>query len=135
AVPPTRRLADAPLGRAFALVGRAVRVAAFRRGGWSLGDPDHGRPQQAVVQHITGLQYLDDRARRDIAAFSLEDRLVKIVVEALTLWVDALQPVPLERVEQLALGRHEAFQKAAHSLIADLAFRQAFERPAQIVDR
>ena len=46
--------------RALQRLGR-VRRAGLRR---LLRDPDHGRAQQAVVQHITGLQDLDDRAGR-----------------------------------------------------------------------
>ena len=51
------------------------RPGQFRR---RFGDADHGGTQQAVVQHVAGLQHLDDRAGRYIGAFGLEDRLMEI---------------------------------------------------------
>src|SRR5437763_6180626 len=71
-------------GGALAVLGRLRR---------RLGDTDHRRTQQPVMQHIARLQHLDDGTGRHVGAFRLEDRLMEIVVEPLALRVDAPQPV------------------------------------------
>src|SRR5207244_666593 len=101
----------------------------------ALGDGDHRRPQQPVVQDIARLQDLDDHAGFGAGAFHLEDRLVEVVVEALAFRVDALQPVALEGGQQFALGRRDTFEQAFRARVQDLRFRHAVERAAQIVDR
>src|SRR5439155_10188744 len=108
-------------GRRWKPVGFANNDSAgIGRLGAALGDPDHCRPQQAVVQHITGLQHLDDRAAGLARPLSLEDRLMKIVVEALALRIDALDAVPLEGAQQLAFGRRDPGQKTPRALIPGL---------------
>src|SRR6516164_7012680 len=79
--------------------GRVRRLWSF------LGDADHCRPQQPVVQDITGLQHLDDNPAGLSGSFGLEDRLMQIVVKTLTVRIDAPEAVPLEYRKQLALGR------------------------------
>src|SRR6516165_4548883 len=50
--------------RALDRRGRASRARRLGRVASLLGDPDHRRAQQSVVDAIAGLQYLDDRAGR-----------------------------------------------------------------------
>ena len=82
------------------------------------------------MQHIAGLQHLDNRAAGLIRPLGLEDRLMEIVVEALAYWIDAPDAVPLENPQQLALGRRDPSEEAAHKLIFDVCLRQAIKCPA-----
>ena len=97
------RLAALPISLHNSLLRRCLietessrRVSLPTASSAALGDADHRRPQQAVMQHIAGLQHLDDGAARLVRPLGLEDRLVEIVVEALALRIDALDPVALE---------------------------------------
>ena len=48
-----------------------------------LRDADEGGPEQAVLHHITGLHFLDDRAGLRLIARDLDHRLVAVRVERL----------------------------------------------------
>jgi hypothetical protein len=104
------------------LVEAALSPASIRASRlWAtFGDADHGGPQQPVVQHITRLQDLDYSAARLVRPISLEDRLVEVVVEGLTLRVETLDSVSFEGRKELALCRRDTFQQAAGPLVSDL---------------
>src|SRR6516164_11496339 len=92
---------------------RASGFGRVRRLWGLLGDPNHCRPQQTVVQHVTGLQHLDDDTAGLAGPLGLEDRLMQIVVETLALRIDAPEAMPLEYRKQLALGRLDTGDEAA----------------------
>src|SRR6266568_2111427 len=85
------------------------------------------------MEHVAGLQHLDDRAAGLIGPLGLEDRLVKIMVERLAFRIDAADTVTLEDTQELALGGRDPGEEAARSFVLDLRFRQALERPSEIV--
>src|SRR5262249_30989253 len=112
-----------PLQRVGASVRAAshlIRAGRLGRRRLTLGNPDHRGPQQPVVQHIAGLQHLDDGAAGLIRPLGLEDRLVEIVIEALALGIDALDPVPLEDAQEFALSSRNPREKAARAVVPDL---------------
>src|SRR5690606_20665788 len=101
--------------------GGGIDVAAGRgrfagavavRGTWrrvALGDADHGRAEQAVVQQIARLHQLNHGAGRLAAAGYLEHRLMQVAVELLAERLDLAELVTLERRMQLALRHLDAF--------------------------
>src|SRR5215831_18092154 len=88
----------------------------------ALCDAHHCWPQQAVVKHITGLQDLNDGAARLIWPLGLEDRLVEIVIKTLALGIDSLYTVALEDPQELALGRGDAGEQTARTVVLGLRF-------------
>src|SRR5260370_2801554 len=109
--------------------------SGFRRPRAALGDADHRRPQQAVMTHRAGLQYLDNGAGGLVRPLGLKDRLVEIVVENFALRSDALDPVALEDAQQFALCRRNPGKETARTFVFRLRCRQALQRPAQVVGR
>ena len=97
-----------------------VGSGGFRRLCAAFGDSDHRRPQQAVMKHIAGLQYLDDRAAGLVRPLGLKDRLMEIVIENLALRIDALDSVALEDAQQFALGRCNPRKEASRTLVLRL---------------
>src|ERR1700730_13791310 len=94
--------------------GRAVRFVAVRRRARfrsALGDRDQRRPQHAIADHVAGLHDLDHGARRYRRVRDLIHRLLKVRVEFLARWIEFLDAVFLQRVEQRPLGQFDAFDQ------------------------
>ena len=72
------------------------------------------------MKHIAGLQHFNNRAARLVRLLGLKDRLMEIVVEIFALRIDALDPVALERAQQLALGRRDPGKETARTLVLRL---------------
>src|SRR5215471_5009535 len=89
----------------------------------ALRDTHHRRPQQAIVDDITGLQHLNNCATGFVGPLGLKDRLMEIVVETFALRIDALNTVPLEYAEELPLRRRDAREEIARPFVPDLALR------------
>src|SRR5262245_7143298 len=77
------RIAAGRGGDATAISRRSLQARRLGRVCRLLGDPDHRRTQQPVMDEIAGLQHLDDRAGGFLGALDFVDRLVKIMVEKL----------------------------------------------------
>jgi len=74
------------------------------------------------VKDITGLQDLNDGAARLIWPLNLKDRLVEIVIKTLALGIDSFYPMALEDSQELALGRCDAGEQTARTLVLGLRF-------------
>src|SRR5579872_6450141 len=66
----------------------------------ALGYGDQRGPQHAIADRITGLDDLDDGARRDRRIRNLVHRLLKVRIEFFARRIEFLDAVFLERAEQ-----------------------------------
>src|SRR5262249_23720621 len=70
----------------------------------ALGNGHQGGPKPPLLDGIAGLDHLSRGPRRHIGALDFHHRLVQVGIEWLVEWIDALDAVTLEHVQELALG-------------------------------
>src|SRR6266852_2591861 len=76
-----------------------LRFVTCGRGLWTFpGNAHYGGPQHSLPNHITRLNYLSDRADRDVCVAHLEYRLVEIRIEFGALRIEPLNAVPFQHL-------------------------------------
>jgi hypothetical protein len=107
--------------------GRCERAYGFR------ATPDEGRTQQAVLDRVAGLHFLDDRAGLGLVVRNFDHRLVEMRIELLPIASMRAMPWRWKALVELAPGRLDAGDQALHPLVLAQVLGDGGERALEIV--